>query len=389
MKKIIFLLFFVAVIVFQCPIYSWAEEIEIIATGMSSLEGCTLEESRNIAIKDALEKAVEQGVGVVIDSTTQISNFINFENEILSKTKGYVKRYTIISEGSMPSTNAYNVQVRATVDTVILSDDLRAIGILIEQFDNPRIAVAYVPRDHELLSVRNSSVIRGVGNTITDVFQKSGFVVVDAVNGDVAYRRVENHECDISAVERLLRSALSSDADIIICYNVKILNLEAFSNDYQQAVNVGLEVKAVNISTIELMTRASADVDLTISKNGSPYSNGRCLDGALDIIDHISDPFFERFLAHCGQSVHDGRTYQVTFENIDSCGINGLKTAMESVKGVGELYIRSWNDFSCRIDVKFAGGKSDFVKKVTEVMGQSANPCYLKEVNGDCFTFSH
>jgi hypothetical protein len=95
--------------------------------------------ARNAAIRDALRKAVEQSVGVIVSSQTTVENYKLLSDRIYSNTSGYVHDYKIINEGA--SNNIYNVTIQATIGTKHLKDDLGAIGLLMKQKRMPRVAV--------------------------------------------------------------------------------------------------------------------------------------------------------------------------------------------------------------------------------------------------------
>ena len=86
-------------------------------------------------IMDAQKRAVEQAIGIMIDSQTQVENFQVISDKILSQIKGYITRYNVTSE----TREGVLLRVRITADVSLgkLSDDLSAIGILMGQMHKP------------------------------------------------------------------------------------------------------------------------------------------------------------------------------------------------------------------------------------------------------------
>ncbi|MEO0224689.1 MAG: hypothetical protein ABIL76_06330, partial [candidate division WOR-3 bacterium] len=68
-------------------------EKTIISEGVSSINNVSIDVARDRAISDALRNAIEQALGTYIESQTIIDNYQLIEDNILSKSKGYVKSY--------------------------------------------------------------------------------------------------------------------------------------------------------------------------------------------------------------------------------------------------------------------------------------------------------
>jgi hypothetical protein len=97
--------------------------------------------ARDRAIQDALRQAVEQTIGTMISSLTRLEND-NIEEEILSRTSGYIESYQV-DEGKVTDKNTYLAMVSAVVKVGELEKNLKAIGLLREQMGNPRIMVLF------------------------------------------------------------------------------------------------------------------------------------------------------------------------------------------------------------------------------------------------------
>ncbi len=112
----------------------------ITVTGM----GRTAAEAEN----DALRCAVEQAVGVLVDSQTRVRNNVLLEDEILTKSHGFITSYTV--RDRREQTGTWQVTIDAEVDTAPnsrLMNELTRLGIIDTRLRNPRIAV-YIPEYH-------------------------------------------------------------------------------------------------------------------------------------------------------------------------------------------------------------------------------------------------
>ena len=154
---------------------------EVLAEGMAALPargGADI--ARDQALNDALRKAVEQGVGTLINSETQVENFALLSDRIYSQSTGYVSSYRVITEGLEGA--LYRVVVRAKVKTADIEDDLAAIGILLLQQGRPRVMVVVKELagwDDFFADDRVMSQTM-IETMLLDRFQAKGFPVVDA-----------------------------------------------------------------------------------------------------------------------------------------------------------------------------------------------------------------
>ena len=106
--------------------------------------GITPSEAEN----DALRAAVENTVGVLVDSETLVQNGMLISDQIYTQSRAFVNEYSVISREQ--TTNGWLVTINATVDdqpNSKLMNELTRLGIINVQLRNPKIAV-YVPEQH-------------------------------------------------------------------------------------------------------------------------------------------------------------------------------------------------------------------------------------------------
>jgi|APSaa5957512622_1039677.scaffolds.fasta_scaffold43284_2 hypothetical protein len=90
------------------------------------------------AKRAALRQAVEEGVGVLISSQTRVQNFAIIQDDILSRTEGYIREFRITEHGPSDETT-YQVEIEAVVGLGGLNESLDALDLLTESMDNPTI----------------------------------------------------------------------------------------------------------------------------------------------------------------------------------------------------------------------------------------------------------
>ncbi len=163
---------------------TWAQETKTVtAEGVAAIQQGALDIARDAAIEDAQKRAVEQAVGIIIDSQTQVENFQLISDKILSQTKGYITRYSVT--GERQDSGLLRVAITADVALSKLSDDLSGIGILMSQMHKPRtmilIAEQNIGRDVNAwwTGARGETDMSVVENAFMNKFTEKGFEEVD------------------------------------------------------------------------------------------------------------------------------------------------------------------------------------------------------------------
>ena len=98
------------------------------AVGMATIYDNAIDIARDKALENAQRNAVEEKVGVMITSVTEVENFQVKMDQILSESKGFINSYEIISEGK--AGNNYEVRIEADVGTGRLRDRMAAIDLI-------------------------------------------------------------------------------------------------------------------------------------------------------------------------------------------------------------------------------------------------------------------
>ncbi|MBI5887087.1 MAG: flagellar assembly protein T N-terminal domain-containing protein [Deltaproteobacteria bacterium] len=114
------------------------EEIKTVdAVGYAPVQGGNDALARDAAVEDAKRKAVEQAVGSLVSSDTVVENYQIIQDNVYTKTQGYIRNYSVVSESHTPA--LYNVTIRATVAVGNIKNDLDAIGLLHAKAEKPRV----------------------------------------------------------------------------------------------------------------------------------------------------------------------------------------------------------------------------------------------------------
>lgn len=175
MKKIFILIGLLALAC--CPAWAQDELREITTEGTASVLNNDKAMARDVAIQDALRNAVEQVTGAVVSSSTMVENAMVVEDNIYSKAKGYVKAYSILSEGEADNGLTYNVRVKAQVRAGAIKEDMADI---LRGAGNPRLMVLITERNIGQSEYSGLDVNLNVAeNTIMENLRNKGFEFVD------------------------------------------------------------------------------------------------------------------------------------------------------------------------------------------------------------------
>jgi hypothetical protein len=175
MKKVL-LIIAAALVAFSLS-YAQDELREITTDGTASILNNDKAMARDVAIQDALRNAVEQVTGAVVSSSTVVENAMTVEDNIYSKAKGYVKAYSILSEGEADNGMTYNVKVKAQVRAGAIKED---IADILRGAGNPRLMVLITEQNIGQTQYSGLDVNLNVAeNAIMENMRNKGFEFVD------------------------------------------------------------------------------------------------------------------------------------------------------------------------------------------------------------------
>lgn len=190
----------------------------IVSTGGAAIitamgEGQTKDE----AIQSALRRAVEQGVGVLIKSSTRVEDFQIMEDKVYSHSQGYVSKYDILS--STKKGGEYTVTVKAVVDEAVLKEDLKAIGALKTEMGNPRILVAFSNKPASKAFFNSRPFLDEIYNGIVEALTDQKFRVVDRQSAERFSQQIA-HTLEITDVNKAAAVGLKYHAEYTLYYDV-------------------------------------------------------------------------------------------------------------------------------------------------------------------------
>ncbi|MBM3322007.1 hypothetical protein FJY69_00770 [candidate division WOR-3 bacterium] len=256
----------------QEVVLSGGEGTEVLAEGAAALTAGGADIARDHALKDALRKAVEQGVGTFVSSESRVQNFQLLSDRIYSQASGYVSSYRVISEGQ--EGGLYRVVVRARVKLERIEDDLSAIGILVAEQGRPRIMVVVKELDNltDILVDDRMMSQEMIETMLVDAFQSKGFPVVDAatVRKNLEKEQLKKIlEGDLATAQLI---GMKTGAEIVVAGTAQRLSVRKnvpYSSGTAEFFKVRMSVRAVNVATAEIVAASALTRELPFSADNA------------------------------------------------------------------------------------------------------------------------
>ncbi len=309
------------------------------------------------AMNDALRNAVEQGVGVFVDSQTIVQEYKLIGDEIYIQAKGYVRSYQILK--TMKEKGLTRVTIRAVVGLTKLKYDLMALNLIKTLKGDPRIMV-----------------------TISEI-----------VDGRLALSHTAEIELEKILLARNLNLVDKSRVDINKARDVA-LNY----NDYQRAAAFGYEIGAEIVVTgqvlaeysgvenlygsdfhfysclLELRVVRSDTARLLIAESLGPFRKGASTRlGARSMVvkvavEKVGEKFLDKLFEQWRQEVVGYNRILLTIVGIDSEDIlQNLEANIRNFRGIKNLFRRSYLKDVAMLEVDFEGDCSLLASRFSNI----------------------
>lgn len=367
------------------------EGTTVTVEGMATIvDGNTLS-AREAALRDAMRKAVETGLGTLLESRTMVENFELKKDEIFSRANGYVSSYEVLDEKKTIDT--YVMKVRAVVNQQKLGDDARALGLLQELVGKPKMMImvdefwwdSSLPKNQQEAVDDPASAAR-----IAERFLGRGFALVDAET----VKKLRSSEMLVmddlmnsgDAIVRIAQQAAAEyGAEVLILGTCKAEPASLVGGKYTATAT--FTAKIVDASTGALMgTKQYSQSGVGISPEQARSESGaRAGDG-------VSQVLIDQVLQYWQDKSNNGMDYVIKLYNVDSFVQQGMKfiTGLKSIGGVTHAKKRSWDEKLRRleIDLTYKGNDVDeLTYAIVEALSADFPQLDLREAKGNNLNF--
>lgn len=324
----------------------------VTATGFGAILAGDMVKAREDAINDALRKAVEQVVGLMIDSRTVTENFMLLEDKIYTKTAGYVQSYKEISSTTRPD-NSLEVTVEAIVKTGDLKNDLDGILTTLRREGMPRTMVLVKEENIGQNQWHITSDLNTAETAIMNTLMGYGFPFVDAstsrnnIEKDAVMAAINGDAGAAAAI------AKRSGAEILIVGSAKttVTQLAMMKSSGMKTCSANMNLRVIRADDAVVIATSSArgvaaHIDeLTGSSQALEKASNQA---ATELKDKIIEKFRENQYAH--------RQIQLQVLNISSFSqLSTIKNSLPYyIRGVKNIYQRNFENGSALFDIEIS-----------------------------------
>jgi hypothetical protein len=231
--------------------------------------------ARSQALNNALRDAVKQGVGLFLDSQTEVKNWAVIRDEIYSTAKGYVKEYQVLKDEKKD--DSWFIEIDAEVSSVDIKTKLSELRILHQKMGNKRLMIIYQTSHPNAIEQKHLAVGSAL-SSLQSALLESGFRIFDTKSLGYVFDNISQKG---APVEEWVKIADQNQVDILIEFELIADDQKPFSNSAFSAARTSMQLKSIEVATGRLiasvgttqkqMTNArvgSFDWDNALSKAG-------------------------------------------------------------------------------------------------------------------------
>ena len=331
MKKFAIVIFSLLMII--CATAS-AKNVTVTGRGMTPTE----------AENDALRAAVEDTLGVLVDSETLVQNNMLISDQIYTQSRGFVNEYTVISREQF--SGGWLVTINAIVDDQPdskLMNELTRLGIINVQLRNPKIAV-YVPEQHLNYSVGGA----GGETAIVKALLNAGFSNVVEVGTGLNYQSPMAMN-----VAQMKQAAQNFGADIMIVGESFSEGVGDLGNYLPGNQRTNMEACRARVEAKMFIVR-TGQVIAADGKYGSAYDNSQAI-AAKKALALAGEEMGNYFVEQITGMYTSRQGVEVVVYGADFSKINLVQSALGRINRVKNVNLSSYENGRAVFNVNYGG----------------------------------
>ena len=198
----------------DCQAAGKTKPLTVTVIGSSPASAKNLPKSRQEAVADGLEEAVDQALGKLLPPETIIAKFQLIGESLLSKTETFILGYKVLAEAVHDK--HYRVVVQATVSMERIREHLANLGLMLGSMPYPRVLVVLSeqqPGNLEQKTWWSGSQDKTVvsGNTLVRQLASAGFIIIRAPEN-----KLEEQSAEKPTVDQVLALGRKLNADVVV-----------------------------------------------------------------------------------------------------------------------------------------------------------------------------
>lgn len=343
--------------------------VTVEAEGYASIVAGRKDAARENALQSAFRHAIEQVVGVMVQSKTVVQNSELLNDKIYSKSSGFIKTYDVLSE--VFEADGCRVRLKTTVSAVRLEKSLDNVGLLSKKMDKPRIAVIMteqnIGNDTPSATLSNSSVNAGISESvINDYFAHKGYNLVDRETLVALARRSDyvppaNGAASAVGSDSALQIAASGGAEVVVIGQaVAKAGSGLLSGTNMRASQATVSAKVVDADTAQLIASYSASCN-SVHVNATAGGADALGKAAKELAENLN----RQIIAKWNKKVAGTRTARLTVQGVPFSEIAKLREMLHNrINCIEETIERGYRDGILNLDVEITAKARDMADEI-------------------------
>ena len=322
--------------------------VKVKGTGTGSFYPGDAARSRNEALEAAFRDAVEQASGVFIASETEMNNYDLVKDEVLTRSQGFVRKYTILGEGR--EQDLYKVVIDAEVERAAFIKDVDgSLELLYQRVGKPRVLVVVKESNNPSGSADTNQALNQLGVTekeLRQILLKQGFTFVDArtIGGGSILQAAVSGETIVR--DKVLDLARTAEAEIVMLGMATTQSkgkIRSFSS-----VQANLSLDVVRVDNGQVMASASTSAP-GVHTDELTAGTVALKKAAEDITPNLMRQVSYLWV----KDRNEGSRVEIVVRNISFGNLLAFRQALGTrVKGVKQVNQRSFSDGVALLEVQ-------------------------------------
>jgi hypothetical protein len=300
-----------------------------------------LASAKSCSLAAAQRAAVEKVVGVFVSARTRVDKAVAIEQNILSRSEGYVRRYEIVSEGRTKD-NFHSTTIRALIPPQEIGADVDRL-IRSSVVGNPRVAVMI----DELADGEVTDRLRAT-QVLTEALINKGFKVVDreALAQANAMAQIKAIEAgDAARINQLARAL-----------NAEILVVGTAHSGFNTDRNLGGLVSYRSNISLQAVKSGSGEIIRSVAKTASGVEMNREL-AADKARENAAAMAAEVLVDELPKALHKKAGVLVEVRGLSTLSqVEDVRQALQTAPGVKDIYTRSYQESNAMFELSTGDG---------------------------------
>jgi len=274
-----------------------------------------LPQARQRALDEAFSAALTRIMGAWISAESYSHNFQSIDRGVYNRSQGYIKTYEVLARNQQGG--LLSLQVRVTVAAQQVKDDLAALGILLDQIDNPSLVVT--GSEQGLSTPQAPSILR-------EALLAQG---IDVLNADQR-----------------------ANADLLIELDGSIHNQTRVASVGIYGAVVQLAAKAYWRQQQRLLVS-----DTEIANGAGNSASAALKQGYTDAAQRLAPRLIERLIAQWRELAYGSRVIDLTVDG-SHAQVRRFQSRLGHLFGVRKASLKRYHDGQALLSVRFRGAAS-------------------------------